>query len=139
MRALAILCVRNEGAHLLEWLAHHRAIGFTDVLVFSNDCADGTDAMLDRLAEMGQLVHVRNDDHGPRGPQWAALKAADRHPLTRAADWILCLDIDEFVNIHLGDGRLQRPGAGFARSNRDHRSPGGCSATPAWSRSRMRR
>ena len=49
MRALAILGVRNEGAFLLEWLAHHRATGFTDFLVFSNDCEDGTDAMLERL------------------------------------------------------------------------------------------
>ena len=51
MRALAILCVKNEGAFLLEWLAHHRATGFTDFLVFSNDCSDGTDLMLDRLAD----------------------------------------------------------------------------------------
>ena len=26
MRALAVLTVRNEGAFLLEWLAHHRAV-----------------------------------------------------------------------------------------------------------------
>ena len=106
MRALCILCVRNEGAHLLDWLAHHRAVGFTEFLVFSNDCADGTEMMLERLQGMGELTHIRNDDHGARGPQWAALKAADRHPLKAGADWILCLDIDEFVNIHAGDGTL---------------------------------
>ena len=61
MRFLAILTVRNEGAFLLEWLAHHRAVGFTDFLVFSNDCQDGTDAMLDRLADLGELTHIRND------------------------------------------------------------------------------
>jgi hypothetical protein len=38
--------------------------------------------------------------------QWAALKRADAHPLVRDADWILALDIDEFVNIHTGDGTL---------------------------------
>lgn len=106
MRALAILCVKNEGAFLLEWIAHHRATGFTDFLVFSNDCSDGTDRMLDRLAEMGWLTHVRNDDRAEEGPQWAALKAADKHPLTRAADWVLVLDVDEFVNIHAGGRRL---------------------------------
>ena len=56
MRVLAILGVKNEGAFLLEWLAHHRACGFTDFLVFSNDCSDGTDLMLDRLAAMGWLT-----------------------------------------------------------------------------------
>ena len=54
MRATAVLTVRNEGAFLLEWLAHHKGIGFTDFLVFSNDCDDGTDAMLDRLARDGR-------------------------------------------------------------------------------------
>lgn len=103
MKILAVLTVRNEGAFLLEWLAHHRACGITDVLVFSNDCSDGTDLMLDRLQAMGWLTHVRQTGPFPQGPQWAALKAADRHPAVAAADWILCLDIDEFVNVRLGD------------------------------------
>ena len=106
MRFLAITTVKNEAAFLLEWLAHHRAVGFTDFLVFSNDCSDGTDAMLDRLADLGQLTHLRNPGPWPEGPQWAALKAADRHPLRAAADWVLFCDIDEFVNIHVGDGTL---------------------------------
>jgi len=106
IRSLAILTVRNEGSFLLEWLAHHRAVGFTDFLIFSNDCTDGTDLMLDRLAEMGWLTHVRNDGPHDEGPQWSALKSADRHPLVQAADWVLFLDIDEFVNIHVGDRTL---------------------------------
>lgn len=106
MRALAILGVKNEGAFLLEWLAHHRAVGFTDFLVFSNDCSDGSDAMLDRLAQLGWLTHMRNDGPMDKGPQWSLLKAADRHPLRKAADWILFCDIDEFVNIHVGDRTL---------------------------------
>lgn len=102
-KILAILTVKNEGAFLIDWLAHHRACGFTDFLVLSNDCNDGTDAMLDRLQAMGWLTHVRNDGPHPKGPQWEALKRADRHPLTAASDWILVLDIDEFVNVHTGD------------------------------------
>lgn len=107
MRILAVLTVRNEGAFLLEWLAHHRAVGFTDFLVFSNDCDDGTDRMLDQLAAMGQLTHVRND--GPyekSGIQFTALKLADKHKLTKSADWIMCCDIDEFVNVHTGKGQI---------------------------------
>lgn len=106
MRATLVMTVKNEAAFLLDWLAHHRARGFSDVLVFSNDCADGTDAMLDRLQAMGWLTHVRNDGPHAEGPQWAALKAADRHPLVREADWVLFCDIDEYVNIHAGARRL---------------------------------
>ena len=107
MRALAVLTVRNEGAFLLEWLAHHKAVGFTDFLVFSNDCQDGTDTLLDRLQDLGHLTHVRNDGpYDKGGIQFTALKAASKHPLVKKADWILPLDVDEFVNIHVGDGTL---------------------------------
>ncbi|MBS0563079.1 MAG: glycosyltransferase family 2 protein [Proteobacteria bacterium] len=105
-RVLAILTVRNEGAFLIDWLAWHRHAGFTDFLVFSNDCDDGSDLMLDRLADLGWLAHLRNPGPWKEGPQWAALKSAETHPLRRAADWIMALDIDEFVTIHTGDGTL---------------------------------
>lgn len=105
-RVLAVLTVRNEGAFLIDWLAHARAVGFSDVLVFSNDCDDGTGAMLDRLAALGWLTHVRNDGPHEEGPQWAALKAATRHPLRRAADWVMVTDIDEFLTVQVGDGTI---------------------------------
>lgn len=105
-RCLAVLTVKNEGAFLIDWIAHHRATGFTDFLVFSNDCTDGTDAMLDRLAAMGWLTHVRNDGPHPNGPQWEALKQASKHPARAEADWSLVFDIDEFVNVRAGDGTL---------------------------------
>lgn len=106
LRFTAITSVKNEGAFLLEWLAHHRTVGFTDFLVFSNDCEDGTAAMLDRLQAMGLLTHVPNPGPWPEGPQWAALKAAHTHPLIKASDWLMMLDVDEFVNIHTGDRTL---------------------------------
>ncbi|MBK5934347.1 glycosyl transferase family 2 [Rhodovulum imhoffii] len=106
MRFLAVLTVKNEAAFLLEWLAHHRAIGFTDFLVLSNDCEDSTDRMLDRLQEMGWLTHVPNPGPHDKGPQWQALRLASAHPLFAQADWVAMLDIDEFVNIHVEDGSL---------------------------------
>jgi hypothetical protein len=106
MRATAVLTVRNEGAFLLEWVAHHLGVGFTDLVVLSNDCDDGTDVMLDRLAEIAPLHHLRNDGPHEGGIQFAGLKRADKHPVVREADWLLALDVDEFVNIHTGDHTL---------------------------------
>ncbi len=107
LRATAVLTVRNEGAFLLEWLAHHRAVGFSDFLVFSNDCDDGTEKILDHMQDMGVLTHISNDGpYDKSGIQFTALKTADKHKLVKKADWLLCLDIDEFVNIHTGDGTL---------------------------------
>lgn len=101
MRVLAILCVKDEAAVLGEWLAHHRSIGVTDVLAFSNDCSDGTDALLDRFEAMGLLTHLRGRA-GQRGPQWRALREAAEHPLMDVADWVICLDVDEFINVRAG-------------------------------------
>ena len=107
MNILAIITLRNEGAFVLEWLAHHLATGVDHVLAFTNDCDDGTDAMLDRLAQMGHVTHVRNDGpYDQRGIQFTALKIAETHERVRAADWLLPLDIDEFVNVHVGDRTL---------------------------------
>lgn len=102
MRVLAILGVKNEGAFLIEWLAHHRTVGFTDFLIYSNDCTDGTDLILDRMNAMGLVTHIRNQAVSDKGPQWSMLQDANQHPLRHSADWIMVLDIDEFVNIHLG-------------------------------------
>jgi hypothetical protein len=106
MRVTAVLTVRNEGAFLLEWLAHHRAVGITDFVVFSNDCQDGTDQMLDRLQEMGWLAHVPNPGPWRGGPQWTALKRANGHPLVTSAEWLITFDIDEFINVKVGDRTL---------------------------------
>ncbi len=104
MRVCAILTVRNEGAFLLDWIAHHRACGVTHFVVASNDCDDGTDAMLDRLAGItGWLAHLPNPGPWKRGVQFAALDLAAGHPFVTGADWVLPLDIDEFVNVHAGD------------------------------------
>ena len=92
---------------MLEWLAHHRAAGFDHFVVFSNDCDDGTDTMLDHLADQGGLTHVRNDGpHDKGGIQFTALKAAAKMDVVQQADWLLPLDVDEFVNIHVGDHTL---------------------------------
>lgn len=107
MSNTALLCVRNEGAFLLEWLAHHRAVGFDHFVVFSNDCDDGTDDMLDHLAATGLVTHIRNDGpYDKGGIQFTALKAAARLAAIKASDWLLPLDVDEFVNIHTGDHTL---------------------------------
>jgi len=107
MDTLILTAMRDEAPYLLEWVAYHRLIGVTGFLVYSNDCADGTDAMLDRLQEMGLVHHVRNHPVGSKGVQWTALERARDHPALTAADWLLVADVDEFVNIRCGAGRLE--------------------------------
>lgn len=103
---LIVTAMKNEGPFILEWAAHHLATGFDAFLVYTNDCEDGTDAMWSRLAEMGYGAHERNDEIKARGVQKTALMRADDHPLVDRAEWLSCLDVDEFVNVKFGAGGL---------------------------------
>ncbi|WP_299965052.1 glycosyltransferase family 2 protein [uncultured Roseobacter sp.] len=103
-----VTCMKNEGPFILEWLAHHRAIGVDDFLIYTNDCTDGTDRLLDLLQERGIVTHRDNPYRGTgMKPQHAALQAAADEPLVHAVDWMICIDVDEFINIHVGAGRLE--------------------------------
>ena len=106
MRILSVTSVRNEAPYLLEWIAHHRAAGVTDFLIYANDCDDGTDLMLSSLAEAGEVVHVPHVPEPDKSIQWQALRQAWKHPLRKQADWILVTDVDEFVNIHVPGHQL---------------------------------
>lgn len=99
MNILAITSMRNEGPHCLEWIAHHRAAGFTHFLIYSNDCDDGTDRMLDALAAAGIVTHVPLMVRGKRSVQWQALKQAGEHAMLAQADWAMVADCDEFLNL----------------------------------------
>ncbi|WP_428928718.1 glycosyltransferase family 2 protein [Marinibacterium sp. SX1] len=102
MRITAVTCVKNEGPFLLEWIAFNRLIGVSDFLFYSNDCTDGTDRLLDALADRGILRHLPNPAQG-RNYQMEALKDAARQDIVTGADWVWIADVDEFLNIHAGD------------------------------------
>ena len=98
--------MKDEAPFLLEWYAHHLAVGFTKILVYTNDCSDGTDEMLIRLEELGLGYHRRNDIPEGVKPQPSAMKYAQAEPKVAEADWILMFDADEFLCINYGDGTL---------------------------------
>ncbi len=104
-RVCLIGTVSDEGPWLLEWIAHNMAIGFSDIVLASNDCTDGTDAMLDRLQEMGIVAHVPNPGPYEFSVQRDAFRKAREHPVAAAADWLMVLDADEFLNVKT-DGHL---------------------------------
>ncbi len=103
-----VTTMKNEGPFILEWIAYHRAIGVDDFLVYTNDCTDGTDDMLKLLDQHGIVQHRENPFRSTtQKPQHAALAAADDEVLVTSANWVACIDVDEFINIHVGNGTLR--------------------------------
>ncbi len=102
-----VTTMKNEGPFILEWIAYHRMIGVENFLIYTNDCTDGTDVLLDLLQKKGIVQH-RDNPFRETGlkPQHAALQAAEKERVIRDAGWIICMDVDEFINIHVGEGRL---------------------------------
>ena len=40
-------------------------------------------------------------------PQHAAFRAAEPEAIVTGAEWCLTLDVDEYINVHKGEGTLQ--------------------------------
>jgi hypothetical protein len=107
MRTCIVTTMKNEGPFILEWLAYHRSVGVQDFLIYTNDCTDSTDTMLDLLQSKELVQHRRNPFREMHlKPQHAALQAAEDEDLIRRSDWAICMDVDEFINIKVGDGTL---------------------------------
>lgn len=96
--------MKNEAPFLLEWVAYHRAIGFDRIIVAYNDCSDGTDELLLALQDIGAIAAIENEVSQSDAPQAAAAKLIMSTGEVRQGDWVLWLDADEFLNIHLGEG-----------------------------------
>ncbi|MBE2275759.1 MAG: glycosyltransferase family 2 protein [Rhodobacteraceae bacterium] len=109
VRYLLVATIKNEALNLLEWVAWHRMIGFTDILVYYNNCEDSTARTLRIMQAAGLLRAFPNDfppDHPAPPFQNRAYRRAGHEPEYAAARWCMALDADEFLLIHAGNGTL---------------------------------
>lgn len=97
MSILGITCLRDDGPYVTEWIAHHLAAGVDRMLVFTHDCTDGSDVLLDALARDPRIAHVPFTPKGRKSVQWQALKLAREHPWVQDCDWALFFDCDEYL------------------------------------------
>jgi hypothetical protein len=104
---LLFSAMKNEGPFLVEWIAYHRLIGFDRFVIYSNDCDDQSDALLDILAAAGILIHVRHSPPEHIGAQSNAARIANEANYLEEGDWAIFLDADEFLNIHVGNRTVQ--------------------------------
>ena len=107
-KVLVTTCMKDEGPFILEWVAWQKAVGVTDIVVFSNDCSDGTAEILDRLDELGEITHLPNPALASGSTLFQPQALAYTMLLSnyRNADYYISMDVDEFINVRLGDGHL---------------------------------
>jgi hypothetical protein len=98
--------MKDEGPYILEWVAHQKTLGFDDIVVFSNYCGDTAAQILDRLDDVGLVEHHRTEI-GNGTISASALKQAENLNVVENADWVFVCDADEFLNIHVGSGKVR--------------------------------
>lgn len=105
MTHVIVACMRDEALFLVEWLAHHLALGFDRITVYTNDCSDGTDALLRLIAKQEPVDWY--DNPGPYEAAGSIQKTALAHafalPHVQAAEWVMHIDADEYLNVTTGD------------------------------------
>lgn len=101
MSSCLVSTMKNEGPHLLEWVAWHRLVGFDRIIVAQNDSTDGTGAILRVLEDIGAVTFIENSDLRPDGKalsyQGRAYRRAAKTEAYGECDWAIALDGDEFL------------------------------------------
>jgi hypothetical protein len=104
--ATVVASMRNEGPFIVEWVTWYRMLGFSRLVVVTNDCQDRSPALLDALAAAGWVQHLRCDIPAGGKVTAAKLAMAKETRAVRRADWVLVCDVDEFLVVHRGAGLL---------------------------------
>jgi Glycosyltransferase family 92 len=86
--------LRNEIRGVVEWLAHYKALGVNDFLIYDNESDDGTAELLRALAEAGELTLIHWPHSVGERPQRLAYADARKRA---TADWLAFFDADEFL------------------------------------------
>ncbi|NBE08933.1 glycosyltransferase family 2 protein [Paragemmobacter ruber] len=106
MTACLYSAMRNEGPDVVEWVAWHRLIGFDRIVVWTNDCTDKSDELLDALQNLGWVEHHRHHPAAGASVQGQVAEHALRCQTIASAEWLMWLDADEFLVVKQKDGRL---------------------------------
>lgn len=106
LRHVLLSAMKDEGPFVLEFVAHHRVLGFDAIHIASNDCSDGTDLLLDALAAQGVITHTPNPLKPKDTPQHRGYARMRADLNVDDADWVMVLDADEFLYVNRGAGRI---------------------------------
>lgn len=105
MRAFLVATAKNEAPYFLEWVAHHMEVGFTDIVIFQNDSDDLTHETLSCLRDIGAIQYFYNRAGAGQHQVRAYTRGASLEHY-HGADWAMALDLDEFLVVKTGEGRL---------------------------------
>jgi hypothetical protein len=87
---------RDEGPYLAEWAVYHHLLGFDPILVYNHQSEDDSAEQLAAMEAHGIAQQVELSTEPDERPQRLAY-ADGQERLRGDVDWILFIDIDEFL------------------------------------------
>ena len=97
-RTAVVVCMRDDGISILEWVAHYLAIGVDSIFVYSNDNADGSEALLMELSHHEVITYIDNRcdlQNGIHPQRKAFAHSLNLLPELWDHEWVFFLDSDE--------------------------------------------
>jgi hypothetical protein len=96
-RAAVVGTMRDDGIYVLEWIAYYLTLGFEHIFIYTNDNSDGSDKLLQLLADARIITLIESKTSRKVPPEVKAYEHSIQllHAL-RAFEWVLYVDSDEF-------------------------------------------
>lgn len=96
LRVALGLIVKNEESAIIEWIAHHKLMGFSPIVVVDNCSSDGTGNLLKQLSYYEEVETFRFETLQGQAPQLWAYRAILKR-LKGRADVVGFIDADELI------------------------------------------
>ena len=103
------MAMRDSAPTLLEWVLHHRMLGFGQITVYGDGANAEAETLAQALHDTGLIRYIPTEFQGQSG-QKAREQASMEHMLDSAIadqnEFALWLAPEDFIIVSVGDGRL---------------------------------
>ncbi|KAK9837990.1 hypothetical protein WJX74_009132 [Apatococcus lobatus] len=98
-RLVACTLLKDEMPMLVEWIEFHRMLGFSQLVIYDDGSTDGTHLVERFYQQQGRdyVTYVPNTYNGTRIERRIEAAGQCFKHFQHLADWIIHLDIDEFI------------------------------------------
>lgn len=100
-KSCIVTTIKNEGVYILDWIAHHKAMGFEKIFIYSNDNTDNSDNLLKILSDKKIITWLKSTaapGANAQGQSYSHALMFNKEILNY--EWSAFVDMDEFFCVN---------------------------------------